>query len=554
MEHLSEKRKISVMIAIIMAMFFAAINQTIIGVAMPRIIAKLGGMDYYTWAITIYLLTSTVATILVGKLSDIYGRKPFILIGIAVFMLGSILSGFSADIFQLIAFRGIQGVGAGIIMSIAFTAVGDLYAPRERAKWTGIMSSVFGVSSVIGPLLGGYIVDHLDWHWVFWIFLPLGIVAFIMILSMFPKVERRPGESIDYLGSIFLTFTIVPLLLAFSLAGDGPNKYPWDSWQIIGLFAAASIALVILLLIESKVKSPVLPLPLFKNSVFTVSNLVGFFLNAGMMGAIIYVPFFVQGVKGISPTYSGYVTMPMMIAMLLTATFFGQRISKTGKYKKLGLLGLLVMAIGLLLLHSMKPESSVYLTALYMFVVGLGLGAAMPVFTLTVQNAVEPQQLGVATATSQLFRSIGGTIGIAVMGTVMASSMTRKMKEFATTAGNTAQMDPAFAEQMKEFLNPQYLLDQPKLAEIQANLPAELQTVFNKLIEAIREALSYGVTSTFLAGAIVIFISIFLAFFLKEIPLKTGGGAKKAINGEKNADELNQEKLRPEFAGQNLES
>ncbi|MBG9791055.1 MFS transporter [Paenibacillus dendritiformis] len=524
MEHLSEKRKLTIMIAIMAAMFFSAINQTIIGVAMPRIIAKLGGMDYYTWAITIYLLTSTVATVLVGKLSDIYGRKPFILAGIALFMLGAFLSGFSADIFQLIAFRGIQGMGAGIIMSTAFTAVGDLYAPRERAKWMGVMSGVFGLSSVLGPPLGGYLVDHLDWRWVFWMFLPLGIIAFFMIIALFPKVERKEGESIDYWGSIFLTTTIVPLLLAFSWAGDGAGKYPWGSWQIIGLFSATLVSLIIFILVEMKVKSPVLPLSLFRNGIVTVSNLAGFVLNAGMMGAIIYVPFFVQGVKGISPTYSGYVTMPMSVVMILCTAFIGQFISKTGKYKKMAIAGLLIMTFGMVLLHFMTPETAIYITVIYMCIVGLGLGISMPVFSLTIQNAVEPKQLGVATASSQLFRSLGGTIGIAVMGTVMSSHMTSKMTELGAASGASGgqmQIDPKYAESIKEVMNPQTLLDQPKLEGIMSQLPPELQTMVDNLVHMVREALSYGVTSTFLTGAIVTAVAVVLTFFLKEIPLRS---------------------------------
>ncbi|MDF2718721.1 MAG: transporter, partial [Paenibacillus sp.] len=209
MEHLSHKRKLTIMVAIIAAMFFAAINQTIVSTAMPRIIAILGGMDYYTWVITIYMLTSTISTVLVGKLSDIYGRKPFMLAGIVFFIVGAFLTGLSKDIFQLITYRGIQGIGAGIIMASAFTAVGDLFSPRERGKWTGVMMAVFGFSSVIGPTLGGWIVDHMDWEWVFWIFLPVGVVAFILIMALFPKVDKKQSESIDYLGSLFLTLTIV---------------------------------------------------------------------------------------------------------------------------------------------------------------------------------------------------------------------------------------------------------------------------------------------------------------------------------------------------------
>ena len=249
MEHLSLKRKITIMIAVMAAMFFAAINQTITSTAMPRIIAILDGMDYYTWTINIYLLTSTIATILVGKLSDMYGRKPFILIGILLFMIGAFLTGTSHDVFQFITYRGIQGVGAGIIQSTAFTVVGDLFAPRERGKWMGLMTAVFGFSSVLGPTLGGYLVDHIDWHWLFWIFLPLGVVAFIMIMVLFPKVDRKPGQHIDYMGSLFLTIAIVPLLLAFSWAG---TEYAWGSVQILGLLAVTVVAAAIFIFIESR--------------------------------------------------------------------------------------------------------------------------------------------------------------------------------------------------------------------------------------------------------------------------------------------------------------
>ncbi|WP_044640643.1 MDR family MFS transporter [Risungbinella massiliensis] len=537
MKQLTEKQKITIMIGIITSMFFAAINQTIIGIAMPRIIAQLGGMEYYSWAITIYLLTSTVASVLVGKLSDIYGRKPFLLLGIGLFMVGALLSGFSTDIIQLISNRAIQGAGAGIIMSIAFTAMGDLYEPRERAKWSGIMSSVFGISSVAGPLLGGYIVDHFDWHWVFWIFLPLGVIAFALIWMNFPKVEKQAGESVDYLGSILMTLTIVPMLLAFSWAGSGPDKYAWGSWQIISLFAFTIVALVILIWVETKVKSPILPLGLFKNSIFTVSNLVGFFLNAGMMGAIIYVPFFVQGVKGISPTISGYVTMPMSIALLLSAAIAGQFMTKTGKYKKMAISGLLIMTLGMVLMYFMDPATSVYLLMLYMVILGLGIGIAMPVFSLTVQNAVSPQQLGVATATSQLFRNLGGTIGISVMGSLMSAGLTKKMTELSSTMSqnpNAMPTDPAIAQKMEIFSNPQNLLDQPKIEAALSSLPPESQVVFTKMLDMVREALSYAITSTFLAGAIVAGIAVLIALFLKEIPLRS----EKDMKQEQKIDEI----------------
>jgi EmrB/QacA subfamily drug resistance transporter len=516
------------MMAIVAAMFFAAINQTIVSTAMPRIIAILGGMDYYTWVITIYMLTSTISTVLVGKLSDIYGRKPFILAGIVFFIIGAFLTGFSKDIFQLITYRGIQGIGAGIIMASAFTAVGDLFAPRERGKWTGVMMAVFGFSSVIGPTLGGWIVDHMDWEWVFWIFLPLGVVAFVMIMMLFPKVERRQAESIDYMGSLFLTLTIVPLLLGFSWAG---TKYAWGSPQIIGLFAAAVVALLIFMFIETRVKSPVMPLSLFRNGIVTVSNVIGFLMNAGMMGALIYLPFFVQGVEGVSPTYSGYVTMPMSISMVILSSLVGRWITKSGKYKRFALIGMPIMVAGMVIMAFMD---NIPLAVLSMIVFGVGLGLGMPVFSLTVQNAVRPEQLGVATASSQLFRNLGGTIGIAVMGTIMATSLQNSLKSAAASGGgiDMSKLDPKVAEQLSAFHNPEMLLDQPRLAQLQETLPADVQPIFTKMIDMLRDALASSLTTVFLSGAALLVVASLLVFLLKEIPLRTSNRMPEQTSGD----------------------
>ncbi|WP_284642498.1 MDR family MFS transporter [Paenibacillus silviterrae] len=517
MEELSHKRKVTIMVAIVTAMFFAAINQTIVSTAMPRIIAILGGMDYYTWVINIYMLTSTIATVLVGKLSDIYGRKPFILTGIVIFMIGALLTGFSKDIFQLITYRGIQGVGAGIIMSSVFTAVGDLFAPRERGKWTGVMMAAFGFSSVLGPTLGGWLVDHLEWKWLFWIFLPLGIVAFFMILMLFPKVERKPSESIDYLGSLFLTLTIVPLLLGFSFAG---TKYAWGSTEVLSLFGAAVVFLIAFIFAETKAKSPVLPLSLFRNDIVTISNSVGFLMNAGMMGALIYLPFFVQGVEGISPTYSGYVTMPMSIAMVVLSTITGRWISKSGKYKRYALLGLPIMIIGMIIMAYMN---TVWLAVVAMIVFGFGLGVGMPVFSLTVQNAVSPKDLGVATASSQLFRNLGGTIGIAVMGTIMTTSLKNNLTKAAAAhpGFNTSTMDPQLAQQLAPFQNPSMLLDQPRLAQLMDSMPANVKPIIVEMVAMLREALSTSLTTVFLAGTALVVVAFVLTVFLREIPLRT---------------------------------
>ncbi|MGG3284067.1 DHA2 family efflux MFS transporter permease subunit [Paenibacillus solani] len=517
MEHLTLKRKISIMIAIMAAMFFAAINQTITSTAMPRIIAILDGMDYYTWTINIYLLTSTIATILVGKLSDMFGRKPFIMIGILFFMLGAFLTGTSTDVYQFIIYRGIQGIGAGIIQSTAFMSVGDLFPPRERGKWMGLMTAVFGFSSVLGPTLGGYLVDNIEWRWLFWIFLPLGVVAFIMIWTLFPKVERKPGQSIDYLGSLFLTTAIVPLLLAFSWAG---TEYPWGSPEIIGLIAASVVSAIIFIFVEMKAKEPVLPLSLFKNSVVTVSNLIGFIMNFGLMGAMIYISFYVQGVLGISPTYAGYVTIPMSIFMMGMSAVTGQLIAKSGKYKRYALLGVPIMIVGMGIMVFMD---NIWLTVLSTIIFGIGLGLGMPVFSLATQNAVSHKELGVATASSQLFRNLGGTIGIAVMGTVMSNNLTKNLKDAlqSESAPDFSSLDPQMAQQMLSFANPQTLMNKPLIEKTQASLPADVQPLFMQMIDSIRDALGNTLSMVFLTGMLVLVLALMLVFFLKEIPLRT---------------------------------
>ncbi|OMF27179.1 MFS transporter [Paenibacillus sp. FSL H8-0548] len=536
MENLTQKKKVTIMVALMAAMFFAAINQTIVSTAMPRIIAMLGGIEYYTWVITIYMLTSTIATVLVGKLSDIYGRKPFLLFGIIIFSIGAFLCGTSTSIFQLITYRGIQGIGGGILMSATVTAVGDLFAPRERAKWTGIMMAIFGFSSVIGPTLGGFMVDHIAWKWIFWIFLPLGVVAFIMISMMFPKTARKTTESIDYAGSLLLSLGLIALLLGFSWAG---TKYAWDSGQTIGLFGAAVVLLVVFILVERTAKSPVLPLSMFKNSIVTVSNSIGFLMNAGMMGAMMYLPFFVQGVLGISPTASGFVNMPMSIAMIFLSALSGRWISKSGKYKRYALIGMPFMVIGMLMMAFM---TNVGVAVAAMIVFGIGLGISMPVFTLTVQNAVAPTELGVATATATLFRNLGGTIGIAVMGTVMNSTLSSKLKD-AVQSGkgpDLSTVDPETATQLSSFLNPQMLLDQPKLEQLHETLPADVQPLFTHIIELVRSVLSDSLTVVFLFGMALLVIASVLVLFLKEIPLRTSNDMK-AKQGEEPADLLKKE-------------
>ena len=516
MEHLEKRQKIMIMISIMAAMFFAAVNMTIVGTSLPKIIANIGGMDYFEWVFTIYMLTSTVTAMLVGKLSDIYGRKIFILIGIGIFMVGAFLSGTSSSIFHLITYRGIQGLGGGMIMSSSFTTIGDLFSPRERGRWQGLLGAVFGLSSLFGPTLGGYIVDNFHWQWIFWVFLPIGFFAFYMILRLYPSHQAKEKEPIDYLGSVLLTLMIITLLLSFSWAG---SKYAWSSIEIIGLFSATAVLLVGFVITELRVKSPVLPLFLFKNGVFSVSNIAGMLYGMGMFGTIMYVPFYVQGVQGRSATTSGLIEMVMTISMVSLSIITGNLITKTGKYKIFALLGLAVMATGLFLNSTLATDTAISRLIFQLIIVGFGLGLSMPVFQVTVQNAVEHKYLGVATAAMQVFRQIGGTIGVAVMGTVMGNLMSNKMEElvpndFPATISNSNLP-------VEQLLNPQILMDANNLALIRSQLPAEASGFFDQLIEILKEALNYSLTGVFLFGVGIVLVAFVVTLFLKEIPLRT---------------------------------
>lgn len=379
----------------------------------------------------------------------------------------------------------------------------------------------------------------MDWHWLFWIFLPLGVVAFVMILTLFPKGKRGESTSIDYLGSLLMTTTIVPLLLAFTWAG---TEYDWGSSQILGLLAGTVVSALLFILVESKAKNPILPLHLFKNSVVTISNIIGFIMNFGMMGAMIYLSFFVQGVLGISATYAGYVTMPMSIVMVVASALTGQKMAKKGKYKRYALIGIPIMIAGMTIMVFMN---NVPMAVLSMIVFGLGLGLGMPVFSLATQNAVSHTELGVVTASSQLFRNLGGTIGIAVMGTVMSNSLTKNLKEAlqSSSAPDFTQIDPKLAEQMLSFANPQALMNKPLLEQTQASLPTDVQPIFLQMIEGIRDALGQTLSSVFLTGTIVLVVAFVLVFFLKELPLRTSNQMPVPEEAEQDPSNMKSSKL-----------
>lgn len=526
---LTNKKKTTVMFALMATMFFAAINQTIISAALPKIIAQLGGMDYYSWVITGYMLTSTISTIIFGKLSDIYGRKIFLLAGTFVFLVGSFLTGLSANIFQMIIFRGIQGIGGGILMSISLTAIGDLYPPQERGKWTGVMMSIFGLSSILGPVLGGILVDYVAWKWLFWLFLPLGVVTFFMLLSLFPKTEGNTSDSIDYLGSLFLALSITTLLLGFSWAG---TKYAWASPQILGLFTATLVGILVLILVERKAKCPVMPLSMFKNKGVTISYAASFVMSGGMMGAMSYIPFYIQGVQGLSATTSGLFNIPMSLMMIIFSTLVGRWMSKSGNYRLFAVLGLGIMCGSMVIMANMN---NVIWAAISLVIFGVGLGFGMTVFTTTAQNSAPSSQLGVVTASCTLFRNLGGTIFIAIFGSIMNTSMARNMETVMASGSGVdlTQLDAATAEKFTSMANPQLLLNKTKLDAIQATMPEQVQQLFTKMMDLVRTVMADALSSVFYIGALLLLIGVILSLFLKV----------KTVT-EDNRNELSQEEER----------
>jgi EmrB/QacA subfamily drug resistance transporter len=504
-------------IGLLLTLLLSALDQTIVGTAMPRIIAELHGFDHYAWVTTAYLLTSTASVPIVGKLGDTYGRKPFLIGGAAGFVLASALCGLSQDMTQLIVFRGLQGVAGGVLTATVFTVVSSIFPPAQRGRIQGVFSGTFGFASVIGPLLGGYLTDTLSWRWVFYVNLPVGLVALAVLWTSFPNIapsgRRKP---IDYLGAATLVLAVVPLLLALSWGGQ---QYPWASPPVLGLLALFAVMTVAFVWVEAHATDPIMPLGLFKNPIVRVSSASLAIMSIGMFGAIMYVPLFIQGVVGSSATNSGTLLTPMMITMIGGSMVSGQLISRTGHYKPIGVLGLSVCAVGMLLLSGMGPDTTYGVMVRNMMIVGIGLGPVMPVFTLAAQNAVRYEQLGVVTSLTQFARSIGGTLGVALFGAVLAGG-------YAPLFGDalSPQLQASVpAELLDQFRNPQVLLNPNAAASLQqafASLGPQGAALWSGVLDAVRVALAGSLHAVFLAAAVIMAAGAVMTVFLKEIPLR----------------------------------
>ncbi len=415
---LSHRRVLMIIGALMLGMFLAALDQTIVSTALPTIVADLHGASHLAWIVVAYLLTATVSTPLWGKLGDQYGRKFFFQAAIVIFLCGSALSGLSQNMTELIAFRAVQGLGGGGLMVGAQAIVGDVVSPRERGRYQGLFGAVFGVASVIGPLLGGIFVDQLSWHWIFYINLPIGAIALAVVAIQVPGNLRRVHHVIDYLGTAILMLSVSCLVLFTSLGG---TTYPWSSPTIITLGVLGAVLLVIFAFVERGATEPVLPLHLFSIRAFSVVSLVGFIVGFAMFGSITYLPVFFQIVHGESPTTSGLQLLPLLVGLIICSTGSGIAISKTGRYRVFPIAGTALITVALLLLSQVGVGTSLIVSALYMFVLGVGLGCVMQVLVLIAQNAVPYSELGVATSGATFFRSIGGCFGAAIFGAIFSN-------------------------------------------------------------------------------------------------------------------------------------
>jgi EmrB/QacA subfamily drug resistance transporter len=484
--------------ALMLVILLASLDQTIVATALPTIVGDLGGLEHLSWVVTAYLLASTITGPLYGKFGDLYGRKPTLQVAIVIFLVGSMLCGIAQNMPELISFRAVQGLGAGGLITTTIAVVGDIIPPRDRGRYQGIFGAVFGVSTIVGPLLGGFFVDNLSWRWIFYVNLPVAAVAMVVIGAVFHTRAERVEHAVDYAGAALLAGGLSAVVLFTSLGG---TTFAWSSSESIVLAVLGVVLLAVFLVAERRASEPILPLELFRNRIFSVCAGIGFIIGLALFGSVTYLPIFLQVVKGQSPTASGLQLTPMMGGLLVTSIVSGRLISRFGRYKPFPVAGTAVMTAGMVLLSRLDIHSTGPYAALSMLVLGLGLGMVMQVLVLAVQNAVDYRHMGVATSGSLLFRQVGGSIGIALFGAIFANRL----------RGNLASHLPPGASVPKT-VSPAAVADLP---------PA----VHAGYVQAVSAALH----PVFVVAAIVAVFSFLLTFLLREVPLRDSA---RPLDGE----------------------
>ncbi len=543
---LSHRAKLEILFAVLLGLFLTALDQTIVGTALPRIVTELRGNDLYTWVVTIYLLTSTITVPFYGKLSDLFGRRPMLMIGIVLFLTGSVLSGLSQEMWQLILFRGIQGLGAGALFPIALAVIGDLFTPAERGKYQGLFGAVFGISFLIGPGLGGFLTDNVWWHWIFFVNLPVGIVSLFVIWRLLPTIKRSgASHNLDFLGAIVFTIAIGFLLVGLTNKQSGD----WTDPTVGGFIAIGLLGSALFALVESRAKEPIVPLDLWRNRTYVSSIVSTFFVSFGFFGAIIFLPRWFQVVRHESATNSGYLIFPMLIGLIGSSIIAGALVSRTGKYKAIILSGLAAIIVGIVLMTQLRANTDYPVLFLWMFIAGLGIGPSLSVFTIVVQNAVPFSKLGVATSNLTFFRQIGGSVGLAIAGTQFGTALRNQLvpQTDPVFSSIAAQAPEAARPQIAQFqalfnqaiqsgqgidLNNQTGVGQSFGSAIVHQVPAAFHGAIQPFVPqfdlAFANAMSLAIAQTFWIGVATGVIALIAAVFMRELPLRASHGAPAA--------------------------
>jgi EmrB/QacA subfamily drug resistance transporter len=514
------RTRTQIVAAVLLGLFLAALDQTVVGTALPKIVTDLRGNDIYTWAFTAYILTATISGPIYGKLSDLFGRRPILLFAVSVFLIGSLLSGLSQEMWQFVAFRAIQGLGAGALFPVALAVIGDMFDASERGKYQGLVGAVFGLSSVIGPAIGGVITDTVGWHWVFFVNLPLGAVVFAVIWRALPTFRPSAARPrIDYLGASVLAAALVPFLVGLTNKQTGN----WTDPAVGGLIALGLAIAAVFVVVESRTSEPLVPLGLFRNRSFTISVIAMFVASMAFFAPIVFLPRWFQVVGGSSATQSGYQLLALLGGLIISAMASGQIVARTGRYKLLALGAAIMLGVGLFLLSNLRADTPLPVLFVWMFITGLGVGPMFSIFTLVVQGAVAPQQIGTATSSLTLFQQLGGSVGLAIAGTVFGSRLIEEMPRQLASSSVPPQVASAFVglgNAATNQLSGVGDLGQAILAAAPIAARAQLEPFVPEIVAAIHRAFSIATASTFTFGIAAAAVAVVVVAFLRETPAR----------------------------------